>query len=293
MIRPPKYNSDCKKGDASNSGNNRSEDEIVLPKKKQLTATNKVVSSFSKLSPTATSFDYSSVSGGHNPPLQTKTTEQQKQPHAQCAPPQTANYLQEYSSNSLLQMKDSLTNTSSYINDHMGGYHQRTTAAVTALNSYMSPPALGINNVNQVQAHAQSHYQKQKSFSRATTRRNKYEQPIKQFINIKVIRCGISEMNGTYNKSTNRNGYPEYHSRGRIFLDRKPGRFILLRDVFSWYLGFQWVENEGTSKLDKTYYRADCISKSEADLPPCDGWTTIAGSGVYPAPTTIGYHHET
>ena len=138
MIRPPKYNSDCKKGDSSNSDNNRSEDEIVLPKKKQLTATNKVVSSFSKLSPTATSFNYLTVSGGH-PPLQTKTTayyddpyafqdpskpqpeQQQKQPHVSYATPQTANYLQEYSSNSLLQMNDSLTSTSSYINDHMVG----------------------------------------------------------------------------------------------------------------------------------------------------------------------------
>ena len=121
-----------------------------MPKKKQLTATNKVVSSFSKLSPTATSFNYSTVSAGRHLPLQTKTTayddpytyqdpskpppaskpppEQQKQPHAPYAPPQTAKYIQEYSNS--LQINDSLTSTSSYINDHMGGYHQRTTAAV-------------------------------------------------------------------------------------------------------------------------------------------------------------------
>ena len=107
---------------------------------------------------------------------------------------------------------------------------------------------------------------------------------------IKVTRCGIYEINGTYKKSNNRNnGYASYLSIGQIFLDRKPGRFILLRDAFYWYIGFQWAENEeGTSsKLDKTYYRADCVSKSEVDPPPCGGWIAI-GSGVDPAPIILG-----
>ena len=139
----------------------------------------------------------------------------------------------------------------------------------------MSPPAVGINyNVNQVQA-THPEYPKQK----------KYELPMKSFI--KVTRCGIYEINGTYKKSNNRNGYASYISRGRIFLDRKPGRFILLRDAIYWYIGFQWAENEGTSKLDKTYYRADCVSKSEVDPPPCGGWIAI-GSGVDPAPIILG-----
>jgi len=97
---------------------------------------------------------------------------------------------------------------------------------------------------------------------------------------VKVIGCGMSNINGLYKKSYNRNGFTSY-IKSDIEWNGIPGNFILLRDNSNWSIGFQ-LQKE---RVSKTFYRTTVsLTKSHIDHPPCDGWITV-GTGVEPAPT--------
>ena len=101
--------------------------------------------------------------------------------------------------------------------------------------------------------------------------------------NVIVVQgSGIPEINGTYSKSCDRNGYPSYIIQNQIEWDGIPGRFILLRDAFYWSIGFQHI---GKNDIKRTCYRStDRVTKSKVAPPPCSGWITV-GVGVEPPPT--------
>jgi len=103
---------------------------------------------------------------------------------------------------------------------------------------------------------------------------------------VKAIGCGMSNINGLYKKSYNRNGFTSY-IKSDIEWNGIPGNFVLLRDDFYWSIGFQ-LQKGGVSK---TFYRTNVsLTKSDIDHPPCDGWDTV-GTGVEPAPTfQIGWY---
>lgn len=110
----------------------------------------------------------------------------------------------------------------------------------------------------------------------------------KSYKKVKVIGCGVSNINGLYKKSYNRNGFTSY-IKSDIEWNGIPGNFILLRDAFYWSIGFQ-LQKE---RVSKTFYRTNVsLTKSDIDHPPCDGWITV-GTGVEPAPTfQIGWYDQ-
>jgi len=100
---------------------------------------------------------------------------------------------------------------------------------------------------------------------------------------VKVSRCGIPDVNGLYNESKNKNGFPSY-IKHKIKWQGRTGKCVLHRDEFYWYIGFQssFVKDGRV----ETFYRAQVYEYSSF-APPRGSWVTNGPFGVDPPPTIL------